>query len=282
MAMNIRKKWPLTLVACCWLSVAMAQLEVVRDEQPQFAFSGGQRRVGVSLRNIGTNAVHAELRIRLLQTTSATAVQIADAPWKKLQVPGGQTIIESAALNLPNVKAKTRFIVQWWENTNKVIGMTDVMAYPTNLLEGLKPLLGDEGVLGVLDPPDHFKPLLKYAKVEFVDLENTVLEDFRGRLAIIGPFESKEQMCEGFSARIQTIARKGVAVVWIQPRLEQQDKPLPSFYSVPQNEVAVVVVQPELVADLAQNPRSQLNLIHFCRLALHTEPLRLPNLKPQP
>ena len=260
----------------------MAQLEVVPDSKPQFALSGNERRISVVLRNLGANSASTEVRTRLFQTTSATGVQTADAPWKELQVLGGQTIIESAALDFPAVNGETRFIVQWWESTNKVIGTSEVLVYPTNLLEELKPLLGDEGVLGVLDRQNQLKPLLKKVKVEFVDLENTVLEDFRGRLAIIGPFESKNQMREGFSGRIQRIARKGVAVVWIQPPPEHRDKLLPSFYSVPQNGIAVVVVQPEQVANLAENPRSQLNLIHFCKLALHPEPFRLPNLNPQP
>jgi hypothetical protein len=72
--------------------------------------------------------------------------------------------------------------------------------------------------------------------------------------------------------------KKGVAIVWIQPPPARRAKMEPSFYTVPRNAHAAVIVQPELVADLANNPQSQLNLIHFARLALHPEPLHLPHL----
>jgi len=57
---------------------------------------------------------------------------------------------------------------------------------------------------------------------------------------------------------------------------------LPSFYLVLQSTNAVVIVQPELVADLPNNPQSQLNLIYFCKLALQPQPVALPNVSPQP
>jgi hypothetical protein len=43
---------------------------------------------------------------------------------------------------------------------------------------------------------------------------------------------------------------------------------------------AVVVVQAEVIAQLAESPLAQLKLIGFARLALHLEPLELPELTP--
>ena len=37
-----------------------------------------------------------------------------------------------------------------------------------------------------------------------------------------------------------------------------------------------------LVANFPENPRSQLNLIYFCNLALNPQPPVLPVLSPQP
>jgi hypothetical protein len=42
------------------------------------------------------------------------------------------------------------------------------------------------------------------------------------------------------------------------------------------------VAQAGMVLNLADNPQSQINLLHFARLALHPETPRLPNLTPQP
>ena len=108
------------------------------------------------------------------------------------------------------------------------------------------------------------------------------LEDFSGKLAIIGPFQSTAQLREGLAQAIQHIARKGTAVVWIQPPPNPDDGITPSFYVVPEGKGAVVVVQPNLLADFAENPQSQLNLICFCKLALHPAPPALPNLSSQP
>ena len=101
-----------------------------------------------------------------------------------------------------------------------------------------------------------------------------------GTLAVLGPFSSSAQLPEELPERVETIAKRGVAVVWIQPVAEKPEKILPSFYSVQKGRGTVVVVQPALVANLAESPRSQLNLVRFCRLALDPQPMPLPGLSP--
>ena len=192
----------------------------------------------------------------------------------------GQTVLESATMTFPPVKAETRFLVQWLEGTNKVAGTTEVLVYPPDLLKGLKPLAGEEP-LGVLDPQNQLKPLLRAVAADFQDLEDTGLEDYHGKLAIIGPFQTKAQMRESLVNRsVKALARRGAAVVWIQPPPEKRQELKPSFYAVPEGKGAVVVVQAHLVANLAEKPQAQLNLIQFARLALHSEPLQLPRLTP--
>lgn len=264
-----------------WPVAAFAQLQLVPDNEPQRVFAGEARQVATVWHNGGYQMFASEIRARILQTSSATAVQVSEAPWKKLQVLPLQTVLESAQLDFPAVKAETKFLVQWLENTNRVIGKTEVLVYPTNLLADLKLLAGDEA-LGIFDPQNQLKPLLKNLKLSFTDLENSGLEYFSGRLAIIGPFQSQAKMREGLAGQIQSLAKKGVAIVWIQPPPEKRNKLAPSFYSVPESTNTVVLVQPELVANLADKPQAQLNLIYFCKLALQPEPLRLPKSTLQP
>jgi len=113
-------------------------------------------------------------------------------------------------------------------------------------------------------------------------LENSDLENFSGKLAIIGPFQSKGQMRDGLPNQIKVLAKKGAAIVWLQPPRTREEKLRPSFHSVPESTNAVVVVQSELILNLPDNPQSQLNLIYFCKLALHPQPPALPDLSPQP
>ena len=152
------------LIVSCWPVTTMAQLRLVPDVQPQRMFAGDARRVTIVWHNAGDTTVEAELRARMLQTSSATAVQLSEQPWKKLPVLCGQTVIESAQLDFPMVKAETKFLIQWLENSNSVLGQTEVFVYPTNLLAELKPLAGDQA-LGVFDPQNQLKPLLKNLNV---------------------------------------------------------------------------------------------------------------------
>jgi hypothetical protein len=273
--------WLLLGMAACWPGAVSAQLQLLPDREPQRVFAGDARRITVAWRNAGDRTADAEVRTRLYQTSSATAVPLTEKAWKKIEILPGQTMLESAPIDFPAVNAEMRFLIQWLEGTNHVVGKTEVLVYPTNLLSELKPLLGEEN-LGVLDPDNELKPLLQTAKVDFVDLGETVLDDFKGKLAIIGPFSTKAQMREGLAQTIQKIARKGAAVVWIQPPLAPRDKIKPSFYVVPEGKGAVVVVQPDMVANPAGSPQSQLNLVYFCKLALNPTPFSLPDLKTQP
>lgn len=239
-------------------------------------FAGEGRRVSVTFRNSGGRAVEMDLRTRIYQASSATAILLGETPWKKLQVLAGQTVLESTLVDLPMVKAGTMFLVQWVEGTNKVIGTTQVMAFPVDLLKELKPLAGEEA-LGVFDPRNQLKPLLAAVGAEFVDLEDAGLEHFRGKLAIVGPFQSRSQMREGLASQIKALAQKGVAVVWAPPPPEPRE----TMKIVIEGKGAVVVVESDLVANLSESPLAQLNLIHFCRLALSPEPARLPYLSTQ-
>lgn len=286
-------KWlnsSLVLGMFCWPGAAWAELQLLPGKETPCGFAGTARKISVVWHNAGGKVWEGEISARLFQTSSATVAQSGEMPWKKLQVLPGQTVVESAQLDFPAVKAETKFLVQWLENTN-VIGKTEVLVYPTNLLAELKPLAGGEP-LGIFDPQNQIKPWLKNLRVEFSDLENSGLENFSGRLAIVGPFSSKAKMRDGLAEQIQTLAKKSVAIVWLQPPPEpsprsspirsEREKLQPSFYSVPEKQIAVVIVQPDLVADLAGNPQSQLNLIYFCKLALQPQPPALPDLSPQP
>jgi hypothetical protein len=225
--------------------------------------------------------VAAKLRTRLYQASSATAAPLGETPWKKLTVLAGQTVLESAVLAFPPVKAETRFLVQWLDGTNKVIGVTEVLVYPPDLLKDLKPI-ADEAPIGVVDPQNQLKPLLKASAVEYQDLEDSGLEAYSGKLAIVGPFQSRAQMREDLPDRVKALALKGVALVWIQPPPEKRQNLQPSFYTLLEGKGAVVISQADLITSLAESPQAQLHLIQLARLALHPEPARLPHQTPLP
>lgn len=268
-------------MACFWPAAAWAQLQLLPDQEPQRVFGGGTRPIAVVWHNGGEQNFVGEIQARMLQTSSVTTVPVGETTWKRLQVLPQQTVLESARLDFPAVKAETKFLVQWLGNTNRVIGTTEVWVYPTNRLAGLNPLL-EGALLGVLDPNDELKPLLRQNGVAFADLGEATLEDFSGRLAILGPFRSQAQLPEDMAKRAKTMAKNGVAVVWLQPPLGPRAPLQPSYYSVLSGTNTIVVVQSDVTAGLAENPQSQQRLGQLCRLALHPEPVALPETNHQP
>ena len=281
--MKCLNTWLMFVIACCWSGVAVAQLQLLPDKESQRVFAGDERKINLVWHNAGDKTVDAEIRAQISQTSSATTIRLGETPWKRLQVLPQQTVLEYAQLDFPPVKARMKFLVQWLANSNSIVGKTEMLVYPTNLLDELK-LVVDEGEnnLGVLDPQKQLKPALKSSAVKFVDLEETALDDFSGKLAIIGPCSPDDPEWNGLASRISKMAQRGTSVVWIQSLPRKQGGIWPSFYIVPKIQAVVVIVQPDLVADLPDDPQSQLNLIYFCKLALNPQMPVLPDLSPQP
>jgi hypothetical protein len=111
------------------------------------------------------------------------------------------------------------------------------------------------------------------------DLLEDGTDKFHGKLAVLGPFASKRQMRESLTDDIRALAKRGVAVVWLQPHSKPHAPLKPSFYTVRANAAAVVVAQAGMVLRLADNPEAQLNLIRLAELALRPEPLDLPEFQ---
>jgi len=266
----------LMLMALGNAPVKGAQLQFVTGAEPQAVFAGSNRVVRLCWRNAGTSINETEIQSRMTQLTSATAVWVGETPWKKLQVLPGQTVLESATLDFPPVRAETRFLVEWLDGDSHVLGSTDVLAYPTNLLAELGVLAEhNENALGIFDPENELKPLLRNLKIGFTDLENMVAEKFCGTLALVGPFGPDAAAKQLTTTQIKSLVKNGVRVVWVTSRknnaMSDFEKIQPSFYWTPQNPATAVVVQPAMLGGLADNPRAQLNLIFFCKLALRPQ-----------
>lgn len=260
---------------------AVAQPELLPDKEVRRVFGGGARTVPVMWRNSGDRLASLALSTRLYQASSATAAPLGGGFWKELEILPLQTVLESVTLDFPAVRGETRFEVQWLQGSNTVLGTTEVWVYPTNLLGELGAIGGGEPV-GLYDPQNVLKPLLRGLGVNCSDLETQGSERFVGKLVIVGPFESKAQVREWLPESIRVLARKGVGVVWLLPPLEPRGMLKPSFYTLSEGKGAVVVVQAGVIVDLAEEPQAQLNLVQLCRLALKPETNQLPLFATQP
>src|SRR5438132_9831277 len=151
---------------------ALSELELLPEKEPAAVFGEGQRRIGTTWRNSGDSVEKVSLRLRLYQTSAATAVLVSDSIWKELQVLPGQTILESTWATFPAVNAETRYFMKWISDSNRIVGKADILVYPRDLLKKLK-LLAGAGAPGIFDPANELKPLLNAVNVGFVDLEDT-------------------------------------------------------------------------------------------------------------
>ena len=270
------------LLACLWPDLGQAQWQWQSRSEPARVFAGAAREIPVSWHNPGSHSLAADLRWRLYQTSTSLAAPFDEQAWKHIELPAGQTIAETAAVNFPSVRAETTFLVQWLAETNRVLGTSEVLVYPTNLLAELALVFSPSNTLGVLDLDNLLKPSLRSNGVAFVDLGNRSLDEFSGTLAIVGPFPSHGSMRVGLAVSIRKLAQRGVAVVWFLPPPGPRDPLVPSFYVVPAGQAAVLVAQDSLVAGFADDPQAQLNLIQLCQRALNPAPWSLPNPVPQP
>jgi hypothetical protein len=132
--------------------------------------------------------------------------------------------------------------------------------------------------VGLFDPSNSLKPLLATVSVDTIDLREAGLDHFHGRLAILGPFKSETEIREGFARYVRDLALKGAAVVWLIPPGSFRESFKPSFWILREGPGAIVLAQSALVANLSENPESQLTLVKLSRLATHPELFRFPGL----
>lgn len=262
-------------------SPACGQIEFVSSPAPQRVFAGGIRQFTVTWHNPGQTTASLELHARLYETTSATAVLLTETTQRTLRILPGQTVLDSEAIAIPAVTAETPFLIQWHQSTTRVLGKSLVLAYPPDLLKALGNLAGGQP-LGVFDPQNALKSLIKSNSVAVSDLEENGVAAFAGKLAIIGPFRQSAEVPRSLPASLKTLASRGAGVVWIQPPPEGRPQLAPTFYTVLEGRGAVVVVQPELVANLSDSPESQLNLVHLANLAMTPRLPGLPGVPPDP
>ncbi len=258
-----------------WFGVWAAQVDLLTPVEIPRVFTSTERSIAVSFQNHSDTVTEASLRLRLWQTSSEIAVNLSDTPWKTLKLLPGQTILDVVQISFPPVKAETRFLIQWIEGASNVVGKTEVLVYPTNLLARLKTLAGEDPV-GVFDPGNQLKPVLRSLAIEFQDLIEDGTDKFHGKLAIFGPFETKSQMRVSLKNEIRALAKRGVAVVWLLPPPEKRALIKPSFYVVREAAGTVVVAAHGMVAQLAERPEAQLNLLRLAEETLHPMPLDLP------
>jgi hypothetical protein len=275
-------RWAMGLLACLPLG-AFGQLQIIPNSHPLLTFPGSARNLRVEFHNPTDNPIETKLSTRLYQVSAATIMPVGEAqPLKSLTVLPKQTVIETITRDFPSVRGVTRFELRWSDEMQKVIGGTEVIVYPDNLLNKLTKLAGEKPV-GLLDPNKQIGPALARQKVEFQTLENSAgVEEFTGHLLIVGPFSSASQVTQEFPElrkRVAAKAKGSAAFVWFQPPSKTLE-PTPPAYLSRVGMGAVIIAPDSAVANFAESPAAQLNLLRYAEFALQREALPLPQTEP--
>jgi len=255
---------------------AFCDIEFLAPPQMDTVFSDADRRICVTIRNSGAEAFERQLHYSIKQVAGSVTAPVALVPWKKLHLLPGQTVIECEMLSFPAVRSPTRFALRWMDG-QRLLGKTDVLVYPSDLLHELKSIVSPLAI-GVIDPQGVMKPLLARYKIDYEDLERTELEQFTGRLVIAGPFTDAEQVAPRLGPRLSKLAARGISAVWIQPP-HHVPSSLPSWYCIRDQGKPIVVAQSTTVSSLADSPIAQLTLIEMVKAALHGNDFPLPETK---
>lgn len=259
-----------------WLALVLAlpavcarAVEVLPSSRPQQVFAGGLRAVEVRLRNAATAPERVDLRVLLLQLTSATAAQVGGVrAWKSFTILPGQTVVESAAIEFPPVRVSTRFAARWLGVDNRLLGVTEIWAHPDNLLNQLKLLAGGQPV-GLFDERGQLRAALVARGIAITELPSAGhWTDFHGRLALVIARPETNQGESPLAPVALARAKEGLAVVWFQtaPTISP---PVPPFAERMRVGRGTVLLAPASLLDgLADSPAAQLALVRLAELVL--------------
>lgn len=236
-------------------SLTGAEMEML-PAIPVAAFGGGTRILEVAFRNNSDHPVEAEIRKEVFQSTSATAVQIIKVPlWKKLRLHARQTALEEVSLDLPVVRAETRFLVRFIHRET-VLGQRDVWVYPSNVLTELNSILA--GAPLTLDAvPAGWKEILTTAGVNVFECPPHPLTVPTNRIALLGP--SAEARGEVMPA--------GGGIIQIRKLATPDAFIAPAYELVCSKGYTKVVAQESALVNLSGDPWAQLRLLRMARLA---------------
>jgi hypothetical protein len=193
--------------------------------------------------------------------------------WKKLTLAPNQTVVESLEIELPALRGITTFRIVWYDGERK-LGTTPISAFPGELLKPLEALAGAKPV-GLLDPEGQFKatlgglPLHELKEAEDVTSAET-------QLILVAPMTDASRPA-GLKEALKRKAATGCGVVWIQPAALRQLESVPDAYVVNEGTGRIVVATATTVADLADSPGAQLNLVRLAELAVGKKQLELPH-----
>jgi hypothetical protein len=224
--------------------------------------------VTVAFKNEGATRCEVEVRLRVFQASSSTRMPLGPArTWKRLEVLAGQTILEAMPLELPAVRALTRFEVDCEDDAGNRLGMLAVLALPEYPLQQVSKLLG-ERLIALIPGSAEVEELLKENRISLA-APGGEFEPAQSRLVIFLPDAAPAAARAALAKRAQSLSAHGAAVLWVKFRPETRLRAPVIVRSGGAG--AIVSASLSSVVELRRSSAAQLELFLLIRLALQPQ-----------
>ena len=258
---------------------AAEPLEWVQPDLPAVVFSGRPQSVMFHVRN-GSDSVHRqEVRARLFQLSSSTAMPVGDTfRWKTITLQPGQTVREKVDLKLPEVRTETRFLLRWMGDEDRLLGLTEFWASPASPLLPLKLITGPQGV-GIYDPENDLKKELVRQGIAFTDLATVEKPASSPLTIIIPPSETNRISRDWLRQYIAHAKEEGTtAIVWLERPDNRRAPPVSQIEVTRHGKATVVLVRNVSPRDISLSPAMQLTLVQSAEIATRSQPREFAGL----
>jgi hypothetical protein len=256
---------------------ALAALVWEPAGQSQVVFADRPSVVRQDIRNDGDKAMAQAVRLRMIQLSTSTAAPVPGWELKKqVEVPAGQTLRTMVEVSLPKVTNPTRFRITWNDESDKVMGSTDLVGCPADLFQPLR-LVSTKRPIGLLGDSGGLATLLRQQGCELRELSSVEeLKNFDGSVLLVAWAGRGKEELENFGRLAAQHAKdRGGRVVWLVEPDNLPLSPVPAVCVFTHGEGTVVVSTGIKLAEAAQSPLIQLRLVWLVELALATEENRL-------
>jgi hypothetical protein len=239
---------------------SLGQPSIVAPEKLP-AFFPGANSLTLIWTNRGPEQIEMEIKGAFFQTSSKLALRLPVEIVEKLRLLLNQAALMPIRIDVPEVRAKTLFVIRWQDVSAKALGKTELNVYPREMLRELETMAGDTA-LGIFNLDAKFETGFRKSKVKIERLEQDGIGGYAGKLLIAGGEQAQDSSRETLIA----LARRGVVIVCIVAH--NDDETLrPNFFARAYGTGVVVFVQEMFLDHFDTNPESQLRLVEICRMA---------------
>jgi hypothetical protein len=250
--------WKLTLASLVVVTL-LGQPSLVPDKQIPAMFPG-ENKLMLIWTNNGPDQIGVEIKANVFQAASDLALRLPIQIVKHLQLLPNQAALMPVSIDTPDVRTKTRLVVQWQQGA-KIIGTNQVVIYPPDILRELEQISSDKPI-GLASEDEGFSRAFMKAKINFESVQKEQIDSYTGNLLIVN---NPAFLIGAPKKALISAARRSVAVISIIGNTGENRVLQPNLFGARYGRVVVVFIRDNTLENFENNPESQMCLIDACR-----------------